>query len=125
MADPPQFGASVPFAVSVRHLDRIVCCALEGELDHQTAPILLDAVGDLAEGTVEVVVLDCTKLAFVDACGLTALLRTRASVAAVGAELTVANPPTLLCRILAATSLAEVLPVADDRLLATLATAGR
>ena len=50
MADPLQFGTSVPFAVSVRHLDHIVCCALEGELDHQTAPILLDAVGSASVG---------------------------------------------------------------------------
>lgn len=106
--------------VTVQTVERFVVCELDGELDRRTAAILLDAMDWLRRGRVDSVVLDCRSLTFVDAGGLTALLRARKAAAEAGADLTLAAPSAMLTRILRATALTEVLPPTGPALLAAI-----
>ena len=104
----PRPGALV---ITERRLERTVWYGLDGELDHDTGPGLLDTVRRLGAGAADVVVLDCANLRFVDARGLTALLVAREAATRTGAELLLARPSAMLTLILAATFLTDSLPV--------------
>jgi anti-sigma B factor antagonist len=108
------------FTIAVQKIDDVAYYTLEGELDFTTAAVLLDAVSWLDHGAVATAVFDCRQLAFVDARGLTALLRARAAANEAGAELVLIQPPPILTRVLRATALTDTLPVADTSLLDTL-----
>jgi len=106
--------------IATHEVDDVAYYELDGILDSTTASVLLDAVGRLAAGAVETVIVGCGRLSFIDAGGLTALLRARALAADAGAGLALAHPSGLLRRILHATALTDALPVADASRLAGL-----
>jgi anti-anti-sigma factor len=110
--------SNAPLTVTVQIVGRVAVCELDGELDHETTALLLDAVGWLGPGSIDSLILDCAKLAFVDARGLTGLLRARA--AAPCDHVALANPSAMLSRIVTATALTEVLPTADPALLSSV-----
>ncbi|WP_051570740.1 STAS domain-containing protein [Cryptosporangium arvum] len=100
--------------VTVRVVGRTARVALHGELEHRTAPILLDALTWLHRGLADTLVLDCRELTFVDARGLSTMLRARAVAARAGAALVLDHPSVLLSRMLLTTGLVDALPVVDQ-----------
>ncbi|GAA0233129.1 STAS domain-containing protein [Cryptosporangium japonicum] len=94
-------------------VDRTARFELDGELDHRTAPVLLDALAWLRPGLADTLVLDCRELTFVDARGLSTMIRARTAAARSGTVLVLTNPSVLLSRMLLVTGLVDVLPVVD------------
>jgi anti-anti-sigma factor len=80
-------------------------------LDQEGAPVLRDCVEHLETSAGDRTVLDCGRLSFIDARGLSALLYSRAFLGDSGVALELAEPTPMLRRILAVTGLTEVLPV--------------
>ncbi|MER5811825.1 STAS domain-containing protein [Streptomyces sp. NPDC002033] len=104
--------------------DRSVTLALEGDLDHETYHLLLEAV-DRELGTrpdVRILRLDCTGLLVCDSMGLSALLMVRRRTHAAGVALHLDGRQPPLERVLALTGTLEhltgapVRTVRDDRL---------
>ncbi|MFG1922592.1 STAS domain-containing protein [Cryptosporangium sp. NPDC048952] len=99
-----------PLSVAVHHDEFAVRLELNGDLDMQTGPLLLSAIDSLLPPADGPVVLDCSTLRFIDARGLSALLRAHAALAASGRDLGLMNPSDALRRILTATGLNDTLP---------------
>ncbi|GAA3465114.1 STAS domain-containing protein [Saccharothrix longispora] len=88
--------------------------ALVGELDHQSAPRVHEALDRLHPAPGDRVVLSLEGLAFCDSSGLSAFIAAYERVTAAGAALTLAAPPATLTRMLRTTGLDDVLPWRDD-----------
>ncbi|MER7949589.1 STAS domain-containing protein [Streptomyces sp. NPDC096079] len=89
-----------------------VVLSLDGELDHETAEPLRNALGG-ASGAVRVVV-DCSGLRFCDSTGLNVLLRTRLRLLAEGGRVELAGLRAPVERIFAITGALQVFGVYDD-----------
>jgi anti-sigma B factor antagonist len=81
--------------------------ALAGELDPHTAPLLERAVAQLlAEGSTDLV-LDLSRLAFVDSSGLRVLISAQRQLADQGGTLTLHTPSETVRRLLEITGLID------------------
>jgi anti-anti-sigma factor len=81
--------------------ERYVRLILKGELDSETAPLLLSAFGSvLSQPSAELVELDLADLAFVGAAGLRCLLECQTAVHRAGARMILRDPSSLLVRLL-------------------------
>jgi anti-sigma B factor antagonist len=86
-----------------------------GDLDLSTAPLLDELVGSLlAEHAPLLLQLDLSGLEFLDANGISALLRVRAAVAAGGGHLTLRRPSGRTRLILSIAQVAEAFQIEDD-----------
>lgn len=99
---------------------------LAGELDVATAGHLVEIARSLPDHHLHEVVLDVSGLAFVDAAGLSALLRTKKVVHHRGGRLVLQGPAPILRRMLAVTGLESSFDVrTDSRLRSTPDRPGR
>jgi len=104
-----------------------VVVSVSGEVDLVTAPDLRATLDEaLGHGRARLV-LDASRLAFMDATGLRELVRAYVRLAGVGGTLEIRNPPALLVRLVEVTGLADVLHIehaepASDELVEGIAT---
>ncbi len=83
---------------------------LMGELDLAGAPMLRSALAEL-DGDVE---LDCSRLDFIDAAGLRAILQGHEECGARGAKLVLVNPSAAVERVVSFLELDTVLLIRRD-----------
>ncbi|MGY0487793.1 STAS domain-containing protein [Streptomyces sp. WG-D5] len=82
---------------------------LTGDLDYETAPLLLECVGELDVPADTTVTLDLSGVAFFDSGGINGLLRARTTLLARDARLTVRRLSPVVERIFRITGLDTVL----------------
>ena len=86
--------------------------SLAGDLDPATAPQLDAAIKDaIATDGLERVVLDLSKLTFIDSSGLRVFVTARQALSALDIELTLRSPSVTARRLLDITGLGEILSV--------------
>lgn len=73
---------------------------VSGEIDHDSAPMLLSTFTESLRVPVEHLEVDLTHVAFCDCAGLNALLRTRSDAEARGVVMTLVRPSAMVWRIL-------------------------
>ncbi len=100
-----------PFAVVRDQRGGATVLALRGELDLHSAGVLLAATTDIATGAR--LVLDLSRLAFVDSAGLRALMNLDLRARAEGFELALAAPGPAVLRVLRLTGFDKRLPIED------------
>jgi anti-sigma B factor antagonist len=88
--------------------------SLEGELDLSTAPQLRERLVALAEQDETDIVLDLTRLNFVDSTGLSVLVMAFNRSRAAGGSITLRNPSASVLRILEITGLVSVFNVESE-----------
>ncbi|WP_327675404.1 STAS domain-containing protein [Kitasatospora sp. NBC_00458] len=87
-------------SVTVSPSGRSVVVRPEGELDHDTAQPLREALETVLRGPPGPVVVDCDGLSFCDSTGLNLLLRTRLAAEDGGRTLVLAGPSPMVARML-------------------------
>lgn len=98
-----------------RH-DGVARLLLAGELDLDTAPSLLGAVVEQLGAGAQEVVVDLTRVDFIDSSGLGMLVGCWRRAREVGARLVVANPKPDVRMALEITGLDQILPIDGDSL---------
>ncbi len=88
-----------PFLVGVRRSEGGVVVGVEGELDLATAPQLRDCLVAMAEEGQTQVVLDLTRLSFIDSTGLSVLVMALNRARADGGSVLIRNPSQSVLRI--------------------------
>ncbi|MFJ6141124.1 STAS domain-containing protein [Kitasatospora sp. NPDC092286] len=116
MAVPAEFDHPFAFDIRLRTgTDGRVLDAV-GELDHDTGP-LFNAAVDSALDTSSVLrelVIDMSRVAFCDSCGLNALIRAHLKARETGMELHLLNPTGPVAALLRRTGVNHVLRVSPD-----------
>jgi anti-sigma B factor antagonist len=98
-------------SLSVQAGDGVATIDVAGELDLLSAPNLREAaMGALEDGATSVV-LDCSKLTFIDSCGLSVMLEAARVAHEQSGYVTVAQPSPLVRRLLHITGLNQTLRV--------------
>jgi anti-anti-sigma factor len=82
-----------------------------GDLDLETAPQLLAAIEPHLAGGSEPLVLDLSRLSFIDSSGLSALIRINQRMTDAGCGLTIVAPAPPVAKVLEITGLDRVLPL--------------
>jgi anti-sigma B factor antagonist len=100
-----------PFHVGVSRSDGRVVIGVEGELDLATAPQLRDSLVALSEEGQTQVVLDLTRLSFIDSTGLSVLVMALNRARADGGSVLLRNPSQSVLRILEITGLVLVFTI--------------
>jgi anti-sigma B factor antagonist len=100
-----------PFAVDRDERGGTTVLALRGELDLHSAGVLLAATTDTPPGSR--LVLDLSRLVFVDSAGLRALMNLDLRGRAEGFELALAAPGPAVLRVLRLTGFEQRLPIED------------
>jgi anti-anti-sigma factor len=80
---------------------------LDGELDPHTAPLLKQQVDELAAGGSLDIVLDLSRLAFIDSSGLRVVISAHREMADRGGQLTLQSPSDTAQRLLEITGLVD------------------
>jgi anti-anti-sigma factor len=80
---------------------------LDGELDPHTAPMLTEEVDRLAEAGSLDIVLDLSRLAFIDSSGLRVVISAHREMADRGGQLTLRSPSDTAQRLLEITGLVD------------------
>lgn len=88
-----------------------VSVRLSGELDMLAAPQLSDTLGELLDAGHKRIVVDLTRLEFVDSSGLSALLGAHQDAQARGAALVLQSPNERIVRLVNITGLGDVFEV--------------
>ncbi|PSM42411.1 anti-anti-sigma factor [Streptomyces dioscori] len=108
-----------PLTITARDAATGPVLEITGDLDHETAPELRDAVNDLALAAGLVLVLDLARLDFCDSSGISALLSARSRAVEQGGGIALAAVPANTSRILRITGLDRVFPIHPDAATAT------
>jgi len=82
-----------------------------GDLDLETAPQVLAAIEPHLAGGTEPLVLDLSRLTFIDSSGLSALIRVHQRTTDAGRGLAIVPPTPPVAKVLEITGLDEVLPL--------------
>jgi anti-anti-sigma factor len=82
-----------------------------GELDLETAPQLLAAAEPVLRADAGALVVDLSRLAFIDSSGLSALIRLNNQMSGTGREFVIISPPPLVAKAFEITGLDQVLPL--------------
>ena len=82
-----------------------------GDLDLETAPQLLAAIEPHLAGGSESLLLDLSRLAFIDSSGLSALIRMNQRLAGAGRGFSIVPPPHNVAKVFQITGLDQVLPL--------------
>lgn len=88
--------------------------ALTGELDHDSAPQLREAMGRLALGPGEQLILDLSGLTFCDSSGITAFIVARNKTIEAQAGIALAGTPGHIARVLRLVGLDQIFPLHPD-----------
>ncbi|MFJ1705999.1 STAS domain-containing protein [Kitasatospora sp. NPDC088346] len=104
-------GANGRLTVSVQPWTHGVVIRPDGDLDHDTAGPLREALDAVLADPPARVVVDCGGLEFCDSTGLNLLLRSQATAEAGGGRLVIAAPREMVARMLTVTGVGEVLQV--------------
>lgn len=83
--------------------------ALRGELDMSSAPLLADALRNVARGRRKLIVLDLAELEFMDVAGLRTILDAARRARRDGGRMAIANPSPHIVRLLELTALDQTL----------------
>jgi stage II sporulation protein AA (anti-sigma F factor antagonist) len=118
MSERPEAPSADPaqerLTVSVRRQDDAGVVAADGELDHDTAPTLAEAVRSLADAGVTRIVVDCGGLGFCDSTGLNVLLKARLRAVDDGGRFLLTRLGPQLRRLLELTGTDSVFEMRDD-----------
>jgi anti-sigma B factor antagonist len=110
---PVGFGSPV-LSLTTRTEGPVTVLQAVGDLDMDTARLLLHRVDDLAVGHGPLLLaLELDRLEFLDAAGVTALLRIRDALADGGGHLTLRRPSVQACLVLTVTGAIEFFDVMD------------
>jgi anti-sigma B factor antagonist len=101
------------FRVGVSRANGQVLVAVEGELDLATAPQLRDHLVEMSEEKVEVI-LDLTRLQFIDSTGLSVLVMAFNRARAAGGSIVLRHPSQSVLRVLEITGLVSVFTIETD-----------
>jgi anti-anti-sigma factor len=85
---------------------------LDGDLDPHTAPLLQKEVDRLVEGGHLDIVLDMSRLVFIDSCGLRVVISAHRATAERGGQLTLRSPSETAQRLLEITGLVDHITIA-------------
>jgi anti-anti-sigma factor len=103
------------FTADVEVRNGVAKLQLAGDLDHGTSDdlrrVALTALDDGASS----LVLDCSKLTFVDSMGLNVLIEANNAARTRSGTVTIRNPPDLLVRLMHITRLDEAFVIQQDR----------
>ncbi|SEC47617.1 stage II sporulation protein AA (anti-sigma F factor antagonist) [Streptomyces sp. 3213] len=99
MVDTEQPGQSGQLTVRTDVVDGIVVVALAGEIDHQTAAPLREAL-DLPDGVAPHVVLDLRQVTFMDSSGINILLAVHQTLAQANGWLRLAGTTPSVQRVI-------------------------
>ena len=86
---------------------------IDGEIDMATAPELQASL-DGAVGFDSDLLVDCTRLTFIDSSGIAVLINTKQALAARGQRLRIANASVMIERLFTITGLSEILHPDDQ-----------
>jgi anti-sigma B factor antagonist len=103
-----------PFRVTVSRPDGRVLVAVEGELDLAAAPELRKSLAGLPEDGESEIVLDLTRLDFIDSTGLSVLVMAFHRTRAAGGSFVMRNPSQQVMRILEITGLVSVFTIEHE-----------
>ena len=96
--------------ITVTSRDSALTIALSGEIDHQVARNMMDAITDaVAERLPARLVLDMSGVTFMDSSGIAVLLRALRQVQQIGGSLRVTNIPTQARRVLDAAGVGRLI----------------
>ena len=95
--------------------DGIEFVAVEGEIDIATSPRLISVLNDAVARSEYPIVVDLTKVGFMDSTGLALLLNAHRRVVRRGNGFSVICPPGPLQRVFEVTDMVETLQVRPDR----------
>ncbi|GAA2250473.1 MULTISPECIES: STAS domain-containing protein [Kitasatospora] len=107
-AHPTETGE---LTVSARPWVYGIVLTLEGELDHDSAGPLREALDEALRQSPEQLVVDCSGLAFCDSTGLNLLLRARLTAEAAGGRIVLTGPSPIVARMLEITGAQDVFQV--------------
>jgi anti-sigma B factor antagonist len=103
----PQFRVEVPYE------GRTVVVAVEGELDLASSPELERALNRITTPPTALLVIDLSRLEFMDSTGLSTIVRAHQRLADVGCEVAIVKGSAQVQRLLDLTGVADRLRVAD------------
>jgi anti-sigma B factor antagonist len=103
-----------PFRLTVSGSADRTIVSLEGELDLATAPQLREQLVTLAEREDSDIVVDLTRLAFIDSTGLSVLVMALNRSRATGGSIVLRNPSDSVMRILEITGLVSVFGIEEE-----------
>ncbi|MFJ8884509.1 STAS domain-containing protein [Streptomyces sp. NPDC102402] len=103
-----------PLTITVRDAATGPVLKISGDLDHETAPELREAMDGLTVATGRLLVLDLAGLDFCDSSGISALLTARNLAGEQGGTIALAAVPSHTARILRITGLDQVLTIHPD-----------
>jgi anti-anti-sigma factor len=93
--------------ITAEHAEDREILHLDGELDPHTAPLLKQEVDRLAEAGARNIVLDLSRLQFIDSSGLRVVISAHRDIADRGGELTLRSPSETAQRLLEITGLVD------------------
>ncbi|TQK42900.1 stage II sporulation protein AA (anti-sigma F factor antagonist) [Streptomyces sp. SLBN-118] len=99
------------FGVEVRPAAGAVVLVLSGELDHDTAEPLREALAEAVQAAPERIVIDCADLSFCDSTGLNLLLRARLAAREADSRLALSALRPSVARMFDITGAQAVFPV--------------
>jgi anti-sigma B factor antagonist len=104
-------GAAVSFTATIVHLDGNARIALVGELDLVSFPDLDEVMAKLiVEGPTEIV-LDFSRLSFIDSSGIACLIKMQNQLVTQGRKLTILSPQMTPLKVFEITGLVDFLNV--------------
>lgn len=103
-------ASSPPFTAFARLEGDKATVMLHGELDLASVAILIDCFAGIAFA-VEEVVLDCTDLDFIDACGLRAIANAAQQVTAYGGSVSIHSPRPQVQRLLEIVDFKQIMTI--------------
>jgi anti-sigma B factor antagonist len=106
--------SSPPFRLTVSGSADRAIVSLEGELDLATAPQLREQLVTLAEQDDSDIVVDLTRLAFIDSTGLSVLVMALNRSRTNGGSMVLRNPSDSVMRILEITGLVSVFGIEEE-----------
>lgn len=96
--------------ITVTSRDGVLTIALSGEIDHQVAREMMDAITDaIAERLPARLVLDLSGVTFMDSSGIAVLLRARRQMSHTGGAVTVTAIPAQARRVLDAAGVGRLI----------------
>jgi anti-anti-sigma factor len=104
----------VDIGIETTQRDRATVVSVTGEVDLQTAPRLGETLEEVRAGTPALIVVDLSKVDFLDSSGLGVLATAHRDAKAAGADLRIVRPRPAIDKVLTLTRLSEVIDTFDS-----------